>query len=167
MSEQSKTRAALGGASHGLSGAATAAGGCASTSDIVIQTAQNRQIDRVPIMGPEGKIVAVIVGDTLTKTIDGWPHMLHNPVAIAIDAGAVAQAERLGVTQIAVTDRTSGRVYSCMMRDFLAYSWRLDRGCGLQAAMRISHWHTDDEPTSEAAPTKPAKPVARQMELGL
>jgi hypothetical protein len=124
------------------------------------------QAARLPIYGPDGqRVVAVIVDGSLTKLVDGSKHFLRNPPAIAIDAGAIAEAEALGVEQIAVTDRESGRTYRAALSEFYAHSWRFDRGYGAQRAMRLTRWHTNGEPTP-AVNTAP-RPVAEPVQPGV
>jgi hypothetical protein len=119
---------------------------------------------RIPIYGPDGqRVVAVIVDGVLTKTVDASRHFLKHPPAIALDAHAIAEAEALGVSQIAVTDRESGRVYRSTIAELRAHGWEFDRGYGAQIAMRLTRWATEgDEPPAPAP-----RPVAEPLQLGL
>jgi hypothetical protein len=141
-------------------------GGRLSLSDAQHSTDdRGRQARRLPITGPGGRVVAVIVDGVLTKTVDGSRHFLKNPPAIAIDAGAIAEAERLGVEQIAVTDRESGITYRATLAELYAHGWRFNRGYGAQIALRLTRWHTNGEPTP-AVNTAP-RPIAEPVQLGL
>jgi hypothetical protein len=165
MPLKDNARAALGGAVHGQLGEGTAAGAWVSarqsTSDPVgCQT-------RVPLLAADGKVCGVIVNGVLTKAVDGTRHFLKSPPAIALDAGAVAQAEAAGVEQIAVTDRETGKIYRATLSEFHRYGWRFNRGYGEQVAMRVARWHTGGEPTvpTVAAAPAPAQPAVVQLAL--
>ena len=105
----------------------------------------------MPLLAADGKVCGVIVSGVLTKAVDGSRHFLKNPPAIAFYAGAVAEAERLGVTQIAVTDRETGKIYRATLDELYRFGWRFDRGYGVQMAMRLTRWHTEGELTAPNA----------------
>lgn len=140
------------------------ANGCASTVHDSTPGRAACQAVRLPIIGPDGKVVAVIVDGVLTKTIDASKHMLRFPPAIALSTVAVAEAERLGVTQIVVSDRESGKVYRATLADLHDFGWSFDRGFGAQLALRLSRWTTDGAATAPAPPAPPA-PVVVQLGL--
>lgn len=165
MAFKTDARLGLGGKQAGTIGSDSGAAGVPSAAESTTAVAAVKS--RVPLFDASGRCVAVIVDDVLTKSIDFSKHTLTNPPAIALDAVAVAEAEAAGVTQIVVTDRESGRTYTSSLADFMAHSWTLNRGYGLQRAMRLACWHVDgDEPAPVIAP-EPAQPGPVAVQLAL
>lgn len=122
---------------------------------------------RRPLFDASGHCVGVIVDDVLSKSVDASRHFLKDPPAIALDAGAVAEAEAAGVKRVDVLDRETNRRYTLSLADFLAFSWVLNRGYELQRAMRLACWHVDgDEPAPVIAP-EPAQPGPVAVQLAL
>lgn len=121
---------------------------------------------RQPLYTPDGKVAGVIVGGVLTKTISK-AHYLTNPPAIALDAGAVAQADAAHVTQIVITDRDSGKVYGASLSELYTHGWRFNRGWGEQYAMRLSRWHVDGGPAAAPVVAPAQQPATAPGQLSL
>ena len=110
---------------------------------------------RFPIRAANGHIVAEVVGGVLRKRIQASRHFLRQPPAIAFDLCVLAEAERLGASQVEVLDRESGCIYAAPLWAFERWGLRLDRGFGRQAALRLERW----------AVSGPGQPVVRQLQL--
>ena len=108
----------------------------------------------------------MIVGDALTKMVDGSRHLLKNPPAIAIDADAIAQAEAAGVSRVVITDRESADVYRATLQELHGSAGRLTGASGGRSRC-ASRWRTDCDqaPAPASGPDRPAQPVAVQLAL--
>jgi len=123
-------------------------------------------MNRQPVFDASGKVVAVIVAGSLTKTVSGSLHFLRSPRAIALDAGAAQAAEAQGVTQIAVTDRETGEVYRATIGELRQHGWQFNRGWGTQIAMRLERWQrAGDQVQIEPPAAERPQVAARQLAL--
>ena len=69
------------------------------------------------------------------------------------------------MTQIAVTDQESKRVYTATLEELDTFGWRFDRGFGPQVGMRLSRFHVDGAPLPTAPTPEPIAPAAVQLAL--
>lgn len=104
-----------------------------------IVTKPSKQVNQVIYSG--SRIVGIIRGKTLTKSIYGSRHILHKPEpSIAIDRDALDQAEQVGAVDIAVIDQESGVLYSSTIEHFRECAFEVDYGYGLQLALALAGW---------------------------
>jgi hypothetical protein len=122
---------------------------------------------RQPLYAPDGKVVAVIVGGALTKTVSGSIHFLRSPRAIALDLGAVQAAEAQGVSQIFISDRETSTVYRSTVTELYRHGWRFNRGWGEQIAMRLDRWQRDSDQVKTTETQPPERPPAAALQLPL
>ena len=123
--------------------------------------------DRQPLYASDGKVVAVIVGGALTKTVSGSVHFLRNPCAIALDLGAVQAADAQGVSQIFVTDRETGTLYRSTITELYRHGWKFNRGWGWQIAMRLERWQRDGDQVKTVEPPAGERPPVAALQLAL
>lgn len=75
-----------------------------------------------------GRHVGDVVSGVFKKSISGSRHMLHKPPALALSVESLTQAEQAGASEIYITDKESGCVYSCSIDHFKENSFPIQRG---------------------------------------
>ena len=102
----------------------------------------------------DGRVVAVLDGQTLIKKVVAAQHMLRKPPSWAFDAATIEDALSGNATSIEVWATDEGKVYTSTMPNFLTYSFALDRGHSPQLAMPIRYWEqfVDHQGSPERTP---------------
>jgi hypothetical protein len=85
------------------------------------------------------RVIGVVSGDTLHKSILGSKHKLKRPPAICSDRSVLRDAAAAGATRIEVLDRETGFVYSATLATFDEHSFPVMRG-GDQVGLHLDHW---------------------------
>lgn len=75
-----------------------------------------------------GRHVGQVASGIFKKSILGSRHILHKPPAIALSVESLTQAEHVGAHEIEITDKESGRVYSCSIEHFKEFAFPIQRG---------------------------------------
>jgi hypothetical protein len=75
-----------------------------------------------------GHCVGEVKNGAFIKSIVGSRHLLTHPPAIALSVDSLKQAKALGATEIRITDRETGTVYSADIAYFEHYSFPVQRG---------------------------------------
>ena len=125
-------------------------------------TSHNRRGTPIYLRGT-CKPIGIVHGDTFTKSIDGSKHMLRQPKAIAFDVSTLDDAESIGATNAAITDRDTGLTYYASIADIRRYGFSVVRGFGRQIALPLSAYSVDGDPPA----VRPGQPVtnAERKEL--
>lgn len=97
------------------------------------------------------RVVGEVSGGVFKKTVSGSVHFLRKPPAIALDVDSIRQAREYGAVGIQVTDRETGREYSCDLGHFDRHSFALNRGFGDQRALPLDRWVVTMDIESKAA----------------
>lgn len=97
------------------------------------------------------RVVGEVTGGVFKKTVSGSVHFLRKPPAIALDVDSIRQAREYGAVSIQITDRETGREYSCDLEYFDRHSFALNRGFGDQRAMPLDRWVVTMDIESKAA----------------
>jgi len=100
----------------------------------------------------DGRVVAVLDGQTLIKKVVAAQHMLRKPPSWAFDAATIEDALSGNATSIEVWATDEGKVYTSTMPNFLTYSFTLDRGHNPQLAMPLRYWKQDHDIGAVADP---------------
>lgn len=87
-----------------------------------------------------GKVVAVLDGDVLRKTVAASLHFLRKPPSIAFDCSILDAARQAGVRRIEVLDRETDRTYTASLGDFERWGVSVNRGFGAQRALPLERW---------------------------
>lgn len=98
-----------------------------------------------------GRVVGDVSNGVFRKVVSASKHFLYSPRAIALDVDSIRQAKAAGAVGILVTDRETGREYSCDFGHFDRFSFELDRGHGRQRALVLDRWVVTMEIESKAA----------------
>ena len=101
----------------------------------------------------QGRPVGRVCGDTFYKTVRGSVHMLRKPLAWAMDAQALLDAERSGARLVEIHDSETGNTYRASVETIRAHGFVFDRGHGRQVALVLDRW----------AVAHPGEPVAAQL----
>ncbi len=72
--------------------------------------------------------IGEVIGNKFKKEIQFSRHALRTPPALALSIESLTQAEQVGATEIQITDKESGRVYSCSIDHFKKNSFLIQRG---------------------------------------
>ncbi len=72
--------------------------------------------------------VGEVTGDKFKKEIQFSRHALRKPPALALSTESLTQAEQVGAREIQITDKESGRVYSCSIDHFKENAFPIQRG---------------------------------------
>ena len=76
-------------------------------------------------------------------------HFLKKPVlSIALDVQSLRDVERMGATQVEITDDT-GAIYRAPIAHIWRRGFERDRGFGRQVALPLDHWANDIESLAE------------------
>lgn len=87
------------------------------------------QLNQVPNrIHVAGHIVGEVTSGVFKKSIIGSRHILRKPRAIALAVESLCQAEQVGASEIQITDKESGSVYSCSIEHFKEYAFPIQRG---------------------------------------
>lgn len=113
------------------------------------------------------KPIGIVHGDTFTKSIDGSKHMLRQPKAIAFDVSTLDDAESIGATNAAITDRDTGLTYYASIADIRRYGFSVMRGHGRQIALPIDRWSIDGEPPAAERQAAQSNKERNNLQLGL
>ena len=97
-----------------------------------------------PIYSNKGKVVAVMINDTLHKRVSSSIHFLKSPPAISFDEISIKEARNQGAKKIMVHDKESKIRYQCSFDEFEDKCISIDRGHGKQKALPMSYWETLD-----------------------
>ena len=100
----------------------------------------------------DGRVVAVLDGQTLIKKVVAAQHMLRKPPSWAFDAATIEDALSGNATSIEVWATDEGIIYTSTMPHFLTYSFALDRGHSPQLAMPLRYWKRDHDIGADADP---------------
>ena len=103
-----------------------------------------KQEDGKAIIGSNGKVVGVVMKDTLHKRVNSSKHFLRKPPAIAFDKDCIDKAKKLGATKIMVHDIDTKKRFMANYKEFEEHSIKLNRGFGEQLALPISMWNELD-----------------------
>lgn len=98
-----------------------------------------------PVYRADGKIVAQVSGQYLTKTVSASKHFLRFPPTIANDIAGLEEAEGLGATQVRVTDVESGKVYCASLNQIWTKGREFDRGHGPQQMLPLRYWNIEGD----------------------
>ncbi len=92
-----------------------------------------------------GYKVGEVTSGVFKKSISGSRHILRKPRAIALAVESLKQAEQVGASEIQITDKETGKVYSCSIERFKEYSFPIQRG-GFepQLALPIERFNTSE-----------------------
>jgi len=93
-----------------------------------------------PIRTADGRVVAVLDGQTLVKKVVAAQHMLRKPPSWAFDVATIEEAQEANTTSIEVLASDTGITYKATMAHFLEYAFTLDRGHGPQLALPLKYW---------------------------
>ena len=93
----------------------------------------------------DGRVVAVLAGDTLEKRVVEKSHMLRTPPAWCIDTFVVDEAVKGGARRIEIIATDTGKKYSINMDIFLEKSKPLNRRHNQQLMLPLTYWNTGDE----------------------
>ena len=87
------------------------------------------------------RLVGVVSGGKFRKRIKFSKHALRTPPALALSVESLRRAVEVSADGIEITDKESGRVYSCSLEHFNRYSWPTQRG-GFepQRALALDRW---------------------------
>ena len=87
------------------------------------------------------RVVGVVSGRKFKKKIYFSRHALRTPPALALSVESLRRAVEVSADGIEITDKESGRVYSCSLEHFNRYSWPTQRG-GFepQRALALDRW---------------------------
>jgi hypothetical protein len=85
-------------------------------------------------------------------------HILTDPRAIGFDVAILDESQQLGATDICVTHRERGTVYTCTIETFRKRGFPVRRGHGEQWALPLDWFSIDGEP--------PRAEVKRQEQAG-
>ena len=105
-----------------------------------------------PIRTADGRVVAVLDGQTLIKKVVAAQHMLRKPPSWAFDAATIEDALSGNATSIEVWATDEGIIYTTTMAHFLNKSFALDRGHNAQLAMPLRYWKQDHDIGAAADP---------------
>jgi hypothetical protein len=79
----------------------------------------------------------------LRKQVNSKKHRLHKPPGYALEESVIIEAEALGVTQVLLVERDTGRVLRAELRAFRDYGLRIERGgFAPQWVLPIERWST-------------------------
>lgn len=92
----------------------------------------------------QGRVVGQVEGRTFRKTVRGSKHRLRRPPAWALDVASLDEAEALGARFVEIHDVESDLLYRASIADIRQWGFVLDRGHGLQIALRLEFWATKD-----------------------
>mgnify|MGYP004447603093 CR=1 FL=1 len=98
-----------------------------------------------PIRTADGRVVAVLDGQTLVKKVVAAQHMLRKPPSWAFDATTIEDALSGNATSIEVRATDEGVIYTTTMKHFLTHSFKFDRGHNTQLAMPLVYWKRDHD----------------------
>ena len=93
----------------------------------------------------DGRVVAVLDGQTLIKKVVAAQHKLRKPPSWAFDAATIEDALSGNATSIEVWATDEGIIYTTTMPNFLTHSFALDRGHSPQLAMPLRYWKQDHD----------------------
>tara|TARA_R100001377_G_scaffold65994_1_gene41276 strand:+ start:7728 stop:8150 length:423 start_codon:yes stop_codon:yes gene_type:complete len=96
------------------------------------------------IIGSNGKVVGVVMKDTLHKRVNSSKHFLRKPPAIAFDKDCIEKAKKLGAIKIMVHDLDTKKRFMANYKEFERHAIKLNRGFGEQLALPISMWNILD-----------------------
>ncbi len=103
-----------------------------------------------PVYSTDGKrVIGTITGDTFTTKRAASKHMLRKPPAWAIDRAPLQRLASQGVTTVVVHDTEGRLVYTASIADFARHGFVIDRGYGVQAALKLGHWRIEVEGSDE------------------
>ncbi len=105
----------------------------------------------------DGRVVGEVVGGVFKKNILGSRHILHKPRAIALSVESLSQAGQVGASEIQITDKESGWVYSCSVEHFKEYAFPIQRG-GFEPQLAL--------PIERFVTTTPLEYKSRTMKQG-
>ena len=88
-------------------------------------TQSNQKIYQIQVAGHQ---VGQVGGGIFKKSILGSRHFLRKPRAIALSVESLKQAEQVGASEIQITDKETGRVYSCSIEHFKEFAFPIQRG---------------------------------------
>ena len=91
------------------------------------------------------KVVGIVEGNTLSKTVDSSKHFLRTPPAIAFDELALSQAEEMGASRIKVKDKLTGITYYSTIDAVRSRGFAFNRGFGSQVGLALSEWSKNEE----------------------
>lgn len=127
-------------------------------SDLVVSASHNitraaeRQHRKIPVCRADGKVVGDVRGDTFYKTLSASRHFLRMPPSIGFDMDTLNAAERNGARIVQVTDKDSGKIYRALIYTIRRRGFTVNRGYGLQLALRLKFWSLNGAPLVEESP---------------
>lgn len=86
-------------------------------------------------------------------------HLVTRPQAIAFDVAVLDESEKLGATDIRVTHRERGTIYTCTIETFRKHGFPIRRGHGSQWALPLD-WFSIDGQTPAAEVKRQAQATA-------
>ena len=100
----------------------------------------------------DGRVVAMLDGQTLIKKVVAAQHMLRKPPSWAFDVATIDEAQEANATSIEVWATDEGIIYTTTMAHFLNKSFALDRGHNPQLAMPLRYWKQGHDIGADADP---------------
>lgn len=73
-------------------------------------------------------------------------HIVVKPQAIGFDVSVIDESEKLGATDIRVTHRERGTIYTCTIETFRKHGFPIRRGHGKQWALPLDWFSIDGQP---------------------
>jgi len=90
-----------------------------------------------------GKVAAILEGQTLRKRVRASVHMLRRPPGWAVDQSILEGAKADGAKLVEVTDTETRKVYVASLEAFDQHGLRFNRGFGDQIALPLAHWRVE------------------------
>lgn len=101
-----------------------------------------RTCGKQTVLAGNGRVVGAVRKGVFHKKVCASRHLLRKPEGWASDIFVLDQLEALGVEQIWLTDRESGKRYNATVGDFRRHGIPLDRGFGPQLVLPLRFWRT-------------------------
>ncbi len=95
-------------------------------------------MDRQIFVG--SRVVGMVRGQTLFKSIQGSKHILRQPKAICSDVSVLEDAKQAGAVEVKIRDTESGLTYSAPLESFERFGFPVHRGFGTQTGLTLNRW---------------------------
>lgn len=101
-----------------------------------------RTCGKQAVRAGNGRVVGEVRQNVFYKQVHASKHLLRKPEGWASDVCVLDQLEALGVEQMCLTDRESGKRFHATVNDFRLHGIPLDRGFGPQLVLPLRFWRT-------------------------
>ena len=112
--------------------------------DRLTHNVRKRKTGGIPIRLPNGKTVGTLFGSVAAFKVKRSRHFFRNMGGYSLDAGIMAELERLGVSRIEFRDSELSQTFRISLETFMAHAKRCpDYGHGIKIAAHERFYQDD------------------------